>query len=217
MRSPRLSPRCAVAVLFGTVGLVSARAELLKVSPFLPPQGAAAGSAATANAPLVFGGTMQVGDVRQFRINDPARKVGSWLKLGERDANLEVVVTQYDAANDTVTIEHASQTLTLQLKAAKVVSSGAAPMGLPAPPPVSLPNVSPAVVQTVVPNPTPADEQRRLEAVAAEVARRRALREQAAQQAQLQAQGGGAAPTPLPQQPNVTRQDIQQSMQPIRR
>lgn len=217
MRSPRLPKRCAVAVLLCTVGLVSARAELLKVSPFLPPSGPGAGPAATANAPLVFGGTMQVGDVQQFRINDPARKVGSWLKIGERDANLDVVVKQYEASNDTVTIEHGSQTLTLQLKAAKVVSSGAAPVGLPTPPPVAMPNVSPAVMQTVVPNPTPADEQRRLEAVAAEVARRRALREQAAQQAQLQAQGGSGLPTPLPQQPNVTRQDIQGAMQQIRR
>ena len=40
----------------------------------------------------------------------------------------------------------------------------------------------PAIAQSVVINPTPADEQRRLEAVAAEVARRRQLREQAALQ-----------------------------------
>jgi hypothetical protein len=53
-------------------------------------------------------------------------------------------------------------------------------------------------------NPTPADEQRRLDAVAAEVARRRALREQATQQL-----GQGAAPqVALPQgiQPPVQAQ-----------
>jgi hypothetical protein len=46
-----------------------------------------------------------------------------------------------------------------------------------------MPMVSNAITQSVVANPTPADEQRRLEAVAAEVRRRRALREQASLQA----------------------------------
>ena len=40
--------------------------------------------------------------------------------------------------------------------------------------------MNPAVTASVVANPTAADEQRRLDAVAAEVARRRAMREQAA-------------------------------------
>jgi len=55
-------------------------------------------------------------------------------------------------------------------------------------------------------NPTPADEQRRLEAVATEVRRRRALREQASIQA---AQGvAPAAETPAPQgQPQAQRQN----------
>jgi len=61
------------------------------------------------------------------------------------------------------------------------VADAAAPA---APPPSVAPagpaiTVTPAVTQTVMVNPSPADEQRRLEAVAAEVNRRRALREQA--------------------------------------
>ena len=67
----------------------------------------------------------------------------------------------------------------------------APPQAMPAPPP----NVAPAVMQSVVLNPTPADEQRRLEAVASEVARRRAMREQATQQI-----GQGGAPPNLPPQ-----------------
>jgi len=63
------------------------------------------------------------------------------------------------------------------------------PPGAPGPAPAV--NVAPAVTQSVVVNPTPADEQRRLEAVAAEVARRRALREQASQQVSQ-----GVVPTP---------------------
>jgi hypothetical protein len=83
------------------------------------------------------------------------------------------------------------------------------------PPPVLTPaptNVSPAVTQAVVLNPTPADEQRRLDAVAAEVARRRALREQATQQINQ-----GVAPQlsiPQPIQQQRTLQPQQQQQQP---
>ena len=67
---------------------------------------------------------------------------------------------------------------------AKVVSGGS--VGQMMPPPAVAPtppsNVAPAVTQSVVLNPTRADAQRRLEAVASEVARRRAMREQASQQ-----------------------------------
>lgn len=174
------------------------RAELIKVSPFLPPQGAAANP--TANAPLEYRGSYEVGNVEQYRIVDPARKAGAFLKVGERDDNLDISLKQHDANSDTVVVEHGGQTLTLSLRVAKVISSGAVPQML-APPPIatSTPNVLPAVTQTVVPNPTQADEQRRLEAVAAEVARRRALREQAAQQQAQQAGGQPQAGQPMRQ------------------
>ncbi len=200
----RLIAAAVSALAFGSL-----RAELLKVSPFMPPQSAA--NAPTQNAPLEYRGSMEINDVEQFRVIDPVRKVGTWLKVGEHDANLDVTLKQYDAAHDTITLEHGGQPLTLQMKVPKVVSSGSASTMMPLPPqPMPMPgNVSPAVIQTVVPNPTPADEQRRLEAVAAEVARRRALREQAAQQAQRQA----APNTGMPMQP--TRQDYQQAQQQL--
>jgi hypothetical protein len=81
-------------------------------------------------------------------------------------------------------VEQEGRTLNLEIRKAKVVSSGSAAAMVP---PVVQPmpgNMNPAVVQSVVPNPTPADEQKRLEAVAQEVARRRALREQATNQLQ---------------------------------
>jgi len=53
----------------------------------------------------------------------------------------------------------------------------------------------------VVLNPSPADEQRRLEAVASEVARRRAMREQATQQIGQ----GGIPPPNLPPNPGGPR------------
>jgi hypothetical protein len=202
---------CKLAItLAGAFGAGAVHAELLKVSPFLSPQAAA--NAPAQNAPLEYRGSMQIADVEQFRIVDPARKVGTWLKVGEHDANLDVVLKQYDSSHDTLTVDHGGQSLTLQLKVPKVVSSGSAAPMLP-PPPMAMPspNVSPAVIQSVVPNPTPADEQRRLEAVAAEVARRRALREQAAQQVQMQSQ------QPQPPQPNVSRADLIQAQQQMRR
>jgi hypothetical protein len=152
---------------------------------------------------------MQMGDVEQYRVVDSTRKVGTWLKVGERDANLDIVVKQHDATNETLTVERGGQTMTLAMKAAKVLSGGNAATLMPPPlPPPPGTNVSPAVIQTVVPNPSPQQEQARLEAVAAEVARRRALREQAYQQTQ-QNQGAAAVG------PNATRADMQPFSPPV--
>ena len=86
------------------------------------------------------------------------------------------MVKQYDANHDTAIVEYHGQTLTLAEHEAKVTSSGMAPniamSAMPMPVGVTAP---------VALNVTPAQEQQRLEAVAAEVARRRALREQAVQ------------------------------------
>lgn len=206
---PPMLPLCRLTLALScALAAGGVRAELIKISPFLPPQ--SAGNTPTSNAPLEYRGVMEIGNVEQYRVVDPAKKVGSWLKVGERDANIDVYLKQHDSANESVVVEHGGQTMTLALKTAKVASSGMAAPVLPPPPSAApAPNVSPAVLQTVVPNPTAADEQRRLEAVAAEVARRRALREQAAAQAQQQQPG-----MPVPQ-PNMTRQDLQQAQPPV--
>jgi citrate lyase alpha subunit len=122
--------------------------------------------------------------------------------LTERDTTLDVVAKHFNATPDreTLVVEHQGRTLTLAQRVSKVVSSGSAVQNM-APPPV-MTNVPPAVTQSVVVNPTPADEARRLEAVASEVARRRALREQASQQM------GQSQPMPAPQ-PQVQPQPAQ--------
>jgi len=173
-------------------------AQVATKSPFLPPAGAAGpAAAATPGTPLEFRGLLDVGDGLQFRLYDPGRKTGSWVKLNERNAELDVVAKQHDAREETLTIEHQGRTLTLAMRKPKVISAGSVAQMLPPPAAPAAPaNVAPAVTQTVVLNPTPADEQRRLEAVAAEVARRRALREQATQQ--LNQPGGAALPVPPP-------------------
>jgi hypothetical protein len=192
VRAPLLSLMILAAGFSG--GGWALRAQVATKSPFLPTGGAGAPTAAPTGATLEFRAYMDVGSGLQFRLFDPAKKTGVWVKLNERNAEFDVTAKQHDEAQKTLTIEHQGRTLTLALREAKVVSAGSAGMipptpAIPAPPPT--PNVSPAVTQTVVLNPTPADEQRRLEAVAAEVARRRALREQAAQQ-----MSQGAPPLP---------------------
>ncbi len=190
--------------LAGLLSLAGARvsAQLAASSPFLP--SAASGAATpTQNAPLEFRGLIETADGVQYRIYDPARKSGIWAKLNERNPDLGVVVKQYDADRNTVTVDAEGKTLTLEERKAKIVSSGSAAAVVP-PVPQMQANVSPAVVQTAsVTQPTPADEQKRLEAVAQEVARRRALREQATNQL-----NPGTPPVPVPQvQPAVQNQN----------
>jgi hypothetical protein len=179
-------------------------AQIAAKSPFMPPQ-SASNAGPTAGAPLEYRGFIETGEGMQFRVYDPAKKVGTWVKLNERNPEFDVVVKQHDNLQKTLVIEHQGKTLTLAEREAKVVSSGSAAAAMP--PPVAAPvqtNVPPAVTQAVVLNPTPADEQRRLDAVAAEVARRRAMREQATQQITQ-----GNAPqvsVPQPIQPQVMPQ-----------
>lgn len=155
-------------------------------SPFMPPSSAApatGGPAAEPAAALEYRGNLDLGDGLQFRLFDPVKKTGVWVRLNERNEELDVVARRYDDEQKALTLEQQGRSLTLTMRVAKVVSGGA-PVQAPPPAGGQMPavNVAPAVTQSVVVNPTPADEQRRLEAVAAEVARRRAIREQAAQQ-----------------------------------
>jgi hypothetical protein len=180
----------------------TANAQPASSSPFMPPS-AANVAAPTADAPIELRGFMETGEGMRFRLYDPARKSGAWVKLNERDATLDVVAKQFNATPDgeTLVVEHQGRTLTLAQRVSKVVSSGSAVQNMAPPPPV-MSNVPQAVTQSVVVNPTPADEARRLEAVASEVARRRALREQASQQM------GQSPPMPAPQ-PQVQPQPAQ--------
>jgi hypothetical protein len=179
---PRVASHCRYLAVAGALLAVgNVQAQLAGKSPFAPPQAAASGP--TAGAPLEFRAFMQTAEGPLYRIYDPAKKVGTWIKLNEKNTDFDVLAKQHDEKS--LTIEHQGKTITLALREPKVVSAGSAAQAMP-PPPVAVPvapsNVPAAVTQAVVPNPTPADEQRRLEAVAAEVARRRSLREQATNQ-----------------------------------
>lgn len=143
---------------------------------------------------------METTEGTRFRVYDPARKAGTWVKLNEKDPTLDIVVKQFNATPDseTLVVEHQGRTLTLPQRVPKVVSSGSAVQNLP-PPAMAVSNVPPAVTQSVVVNPTPADEAKRLQSVADEVARRRALREAASQQMNAGAQPVQPMVQPQPQ------------------
>jgi len=197
-----------VAVLSGALLVVAhADAQLAAKSPFMTAQ--AGGSAApTTGAPLEFRGTMETSEGLKVRIVDPARRAGVWLTVNERDPNFDFVVKQVDAEHDTVTVDYQGRPLTLAQHVAKVASTGVAqntPGGPNGGPPMPA-----AITNSVVLNPTPADEQKRLDAVASEVARRRALREQAAQQV---SQGVPLAPQVIQQQQDQRAQQQQQNAQ----
>ena len=157
-----------------------ARGQLASKSPFLPPSGSGS-TAPTAGAPLEFRGTLETSEGLQVRIVDPARKAGVFLLLNQHDPSFDFTVKSYDAEHDTVTLDYQGRPLTLALHVAKVASAGAPQNFIPGQPPNGGPPMPPAITNSVVLNPTPADEQRRLDAVVAEVARRRAMRDQSAQ------------------------------------
>lgn len=152
---------------------------------------------------------MASGDHFMFSIYDATKKIASWSRLNEMGHGF--VVRSHDVSHDTVTVEYQGRTLTLALKTAKVAS---APVNQPQPMPALAPgpNAAPQPVGgPVVLNPSPADEQRRLEAIAAEVNRRRMIRQQALQ-ASRQAAGqtgpipqGANTPPRVPVNPNQSR------------
>jgi hypothetical protein len=182
------------------LAVVRADAQLTTSSPFLPVKSTDAATP-TAGAPLEFRGVTDMGNGLNFRVVDTGpKKGGAWVRLNERDPELGVVAKQYDAANEMLTVDYQGRTLTLAMHQAKVTSSGNAPNiplgGIPMPAGIPPP--------AVALNTTPAQEQQRLEAVAAEVARRRQLREQAAVPV---TQGVPVAPPVIQQTPQTFQQN----------
>ncbi len=195
---PGLHLRSTAAIALATAALASTvcGAES-SPSPFLPPE-TTSEAAPTPDAPIELRGIMTAGDSVMFSIYDTATRSSTWVRLNQTGSGF--IVRSYDESRDTITVDHGGRTITLALKTAKVAS---APVAAPQPVVVA-PNVPQPVTGPVVLNPTPADEQRRLEAIAAEVNRRRQLRQQALQASRQAAgqppQGLPPGATPPPQQ-----------------
>jgi len=182
MNSPA---RIFVLLSFFALGIAvqSARAQSIStVSPFLPRNGFAGG--VTENSPVELRGIMTTPGGSIFGLYDPVKKEAAWVKQGE--TGREFAVRSYDAANDSVTVEYQGRVLTVALKTAKIESMQV--VAQQAMPP--RPGVGP---QPGPPNGTAPNDARRLEAVAAEVARRRQMR-----QAAMQQQSGITGKTLLP-------------------
>jgi hypothetical protein len=172
----------AVVSALAAFGLAAGlRADLAPASPFLPANSPAAAGAAAVNA-IELRGVMPTPNGYAYCIYDTAKKKSVWVGLNE--TGHDFVVRSSDTGSDSVKVDYQGHSMSLTLKVAKVASAGAAN----AEPPVArgVPNAPGA------PNLNPCDEQRRLDAVAQEVRRRRQEREKAAQAAQ------GGPPTPAP-------------------
>jgi hypothetical protein len=171
------------AVLSAAAALMLAgsalRADLAATSPFLPANVAAAGAANSPAGPIELRGISSTSDGTAFCIYDTAKKKDTWVGLNE--TGYDFVVKSSDPASDSISVQYQGRTMKLTLRTSKVASSGVASQAIVTPnmvgPPAEL-------------NPTPADEQRRLDAVAQEVRRRKLEREKAV----LNAQNGANQP-----------------------
>lgn len=143
-----------------------------KRSPFLPPEAQTAAPAAE-HTNIEFRGVLVMGGQQTFNFFEPAKRISTWVGLNEGGSS--VTVKSYDARADTVVVDFGGQTLTLALQKVKISAA-------PAPPVMAVPSAAataPLEQLPVVLNPTPADEAKRLDAIAAEVRRRRLMRQQA--------------------------------------
>ena len=130
--------RRALLILAALSAVLAARAEsnLLKNSPFLPTDQAAASS--QQSAPLELRSIVMENGQFEFSLYDPAKKQSTWIKLNEPSHNL--LVKTFDPVNNVVTVEHHSQTYTLALKEGRAIPLFAAPAPLFAAPDPQSPN-----------------------------------------------------------------------------
>ena len=196
---------CVVLAL----GSVTSRAvdlqTLVDRSPFAPtPQAGDASGSSEPQGTLEFRGMVTDAAGTSYSIFDTTTNKGRWVRA--EDSNSPVQVKNFDAASNTLEIEQNGKPVKLPLKRA-VIQAGQpiTAMVAPAPSPNGPPQGVPAPGQGgPQAKPDAAADARRLEAVAAEVRRRRALRNTAngTRQGQPAAPAAApAAPVAAPPQP----------------
>jgi hypothetical protein len=156
---------------------------LVNESPFMPKQEAEAAPVVTENATVEFRGMITTKDGILFGLYDRGRNQGSWVRQDEAGADFKV--RSYDGGKELVTVDYQGQTYTLPLSLAKI--GAAAPSAVPVP---AVPTPGGGVRSVTASAGSKVDDQRRLESVAAEVRRRRALRQAAASGTANTATGG---------------------------
>jgi hypothetical protein len=155
----------------------SARADtaLMDASPFLPAGASVAPVAAEGS--IEFHGYLATGEGERFSIYNPATKTATWVGLNEAGRPFLVRAHKIVGSDtDQITVEYQGRTLVLALKAAKITAVTLPVMPAFGPPPFApAPGAAPAVQGTPPALPAGAS----LDDWAAEVQRRRALRQQA--------------------------------------
>jgi hypothetical protein len=171
---PRHSSRSfLLAGLLGLTALISTGVADAPRSPFSRPKvDGPAAAAPEQEQELQFIGTFGDGAAKRFCIYNIPKNRSQWLTVGQTGSD-DLVVDSFDSAEKVVQVRFGSRSLTLPLQSARITAVARPAVGVPATAPGS------SLTNTVKVNPTPADERARLEAVAAEVRRRRALRQSA--------------------------------------
>ncbi len=178
---------------------------LISSSPFGQMKGGAAGD--TPNQPLEFRGVIEEGGGWVFSIYDTTSRHSRW--VGLNTASDDFVVKEYDAIHQTVSVDQHGRVLSLSLKSAPKIAQAGNQMVMRAPQVNAIPGMPPTVGPGAQPG-SPADAQR-LQQIAQEIERRRALRRQAAQvpgqpspsgQFPMSGPTAGQGPIPMPVQAN---------------
>lgn len=171
---------------------------LVDRSPFAPPGqiGENAGPAEPQGT-LEFRGMVTDDGGTSYSIFDTSTNKGRWVRA--EDANGPVQVKGFDSVNNTLEIEQNGRPVKLPLKRATIQAGQPVTAMIPATP-VHLSNPATPGAPADARKPDAGADARRLEAVAAEVRRRRALRN-ATKTQQGQPAPNGAAPAAVPAPP----------------
>jgi hypothetical protein len=140
---------------------------LVERSPFASPGAKNVEFENAAPSQLEFRGIAADDNGTLFSVYDLAYNRGYWVREG---GDGEIAVKTFNAADNQLVVEQAGRTLTLSLKRASIQAGAAAPVAA-APSPGNAPSGSNNRTAA-----NPAADAQRLEAVAAEVRRRRSLR-----------------------------------------
>jgi hypothetical protein len=202
-------------VLLALAGIGPVRAavdDLVKNSPFLPPDTAASSAAAGASDVLELRSIVGDGSDCQFSIYDLVKQKAAWVGLNEKGHDF--VVTGFDSENDAVTVDYLGRVLNLELQKEKIhplpansalpANAVLPPNGLPRPVRRRLqlpgqvgvqPQLQPGALGSI---PPAGDAATRIESIQQEVQRRRAWRQQQGGQPNGPAALPPAAALPMP-------------------
>jgi hypothetical protein len=156
--------------------------SLVKDSPFLP--AASGGAVAGQNGPLELRGVIMERGSYSFSVYDLNSKESYWVGLNE--TGFPFMVRSYDASNDTVSVEQQGRVLSLTLAAARTMAASPAMAsqptpgapgvsGGPMPQPTAASGNGPNQQFGPVPSSVTPDEAQRLQRIADEIRRRRAV------------------------------------------